>query len=144
MTYSVIYDGNCNLCTTLVQWLEIWDRGQQFSYIPMQDTGGLEQFQITEQDCEQGMILIDESSPERRWQGSRAAEKIGTLLPLGAAFVTLYLALPGLQQSGDSFYAFIRDNRYRLFGRRSQTYQSRYPKCDRCTESFGRSSTQSG
>jgi len=27
-------------------------------------------------DCELGMILIDADSPERRWQGSAAAEEI--------------------------------------------------------------------
>ncbi len=37
MSYSVIYDGNCNFCVSLVQLLESIDRGQQFEYIPMQD-----------------------------------------------------------------------------------------------------------
>lgn len=136
MTYSIIYDGNCNLCSTLVQWLEFLDRGERFHYIPMQDTAGLQQFNVTEQDCEQGMILIDESDYERRWQGSRAAEEIGTLLPVGAVFVALYRVLPGLQKGGDRIYSFVRDNRYQLFGKRAKTYQTQYPVCDRCTHSF--------
>jgi predicted DCC family thiol-disulfide oxidoreductase YuxK len=130
MSYYVIYDGNCNLCVTLVQWLETCDRGQQFLYIPMQDEKALSQFQITTQDCEQGMILLDADRPERRWQGSAAAEEIGNLLPAGNLFVAAYRALPGLKWSGDRIYEQVRDNRYTLFGKRDRTYRSEYPVCD--------------
>jgi predicted DCC family thiol-disulfide oxidoreductase YuxK len=37
MNYYVIYDGQCNLCVTLVQLLENLDQGKMFRYIPMQD-----------------------------------------------------------------------------------------------------------
>lgn len=130
MRYYVIYDGNCNLCVTLVQWLETCDRGQQFLYIPMQDEKALSQFQITAQDCEQGMILLEADRPEQRWQGSAAAEEIGNLLPAGNLFVAAYRALLGLKWSGDCIYAQVRDNRYTLFGKRDRTYRSQYPVCD--------------
>lgn len=136
--YSVIYDGDCNLCTTLVQWLEWFDRGRRFSYTPMQDIETLKRFDITAEDCELGMLLIDDSNPSNRWQGSDAAEEIGHLLPVGALFVAIYRSLPGLKRSGDRFYIFIRDNRYRLFGRRDSTYESSYRVCksDRCDQYF--------
>jgi predicted DCC family thiol-disulfide oxidoreductase YuxK len=79
MNYHVIYDGNCNLCVSLVQQLENLDKGQLFDYISMQEEDALKQFGITSQDCEMGMILIDAKTPERRWQGSDAAEEIGRL-----------------------------------------------------------------
>lgn len=127
--YYVIYDGNCNLCTTLVQALEQWDQGQQFQYISMQDPDKLSQLGITPQDCELGMILINAESPDQRWQGSDAAEEIGRLLPIGNPFVTLYRTLPGLKWMGDRVYEQIRDNRYTLFGKRDHTYEPRYPAC---------------
>lgn len=127
MTYYVIYDGNCNLCVTLVQQLENVDKGQIFQYAPMQDEVTLSRFSITAQDCEMGMILIDSDAPERRWQGSNAAEEIGRLLPIGSVFVEAYRALPGVKWMGDRFYEQIRDNRYTLFGKRTSTYQSGYP-----------------
>lgn len=127
MNYHVIYDGNCNLCVTLVQLLENLDQGQLFDYIPMQDEAALKNFGITSQDCEMGMILIDASSPERRWQGSNAAEEIGRLLPMGEVFVSAYRAMPGLKWMGDQVYTQVRDNRYSWFGKRSSTYQSAYP-----------------
>jgi predicted DCC family thiol-disulfide oxidoreductase YuxK len=126
MNYYVIYDGNCNLCVTLVQLLETLDQGKLFRYTSMQDEQALRQWGITALDCEQGMILIDANAPQIRWQGSAAAEEIGRLLPLGSVFVDAYRALPGVKWTGDRFYEQIRDNRYTLFGKRSSTYQSAY------------------
>jgi len=126
MNYYLIYDGNCNLCVTLVQLLESLDQGKQFRYSPMQDEQILAQFGITAQDCEQGMILIDGNTPARRWQGSNAAEEIGSLIPLGSIFVNAYRALPGVKWAGDRFYEQIRDNRYTIFGKRASTYQSTF------------------
>ena len=127
MNYHVIYDGNCNLCTTLVQLLESLDKGALFDYIPMQDETTLKAFNITAKDCEMGMILIDGKNPEKRWQGSDAAEEIGHLLPGGELFINAYRALPGMKWTGDRLYAQIRDNRYNWFGKRDSTYQSAYP-----------------
>lgn len=132
--YSVIYDGNCNLCVTLVQLLEKLDGGNQFNYVPMQDQQTLSQFGVTAEDCELGMILVqlDErgNATSQRWQGSDAAEEIGHLLPMGQIFVNAYRALPGAKPTGDKAYEFIRDNRYQLFGKRDATYKSAYPCAD--------------
>jgi predicted DCC family thiol-disulfide oxidoreductase YuxK len=127
MNYHVIYDGNCNLCVSLVQQLENLDKGQLFDYISMQEEDALKQFGITSQDCEMGMILIDAKTPERRWQGSDAAEEIGRLLPIGNVFVDAYRSLPGMKWIGDRVYEQVRDNRYSWFGKRSSTYKSAYP-----------------
>ncbi|MEA5524984.1 thiol-disulfide oxidoreductase DCC family protein [Nodularia spumigena] len=137
MNYYVIYDGNCNLCVTLVQLLENLDQGKLFRYAPMQDEETLGQWGVTPQACEQGMILIDANAPERRWQGSDAAEEIGRLLPMGSVFVEAYRALPGMKWVGDRFYEQIRDNRYTLFGKRGSTYQSVYCSDGTCkTENY--------
>ncbi|KYC38468.1 thiol-disulfide oxidoreductase [Scytonema hofmannii PCC 7110] len=132
MSYFVIYDGNCNLCVTLVQMLESLDRGQLFRYIPMQDEQMRSQWGITASDCELGMILLDANAPERRWQGSDAAEEIGKLLPNGSIFVDAYRALPGVKWAGDRIYEQVRDNRYTIFGKRSSTYVSSYCAHKKC------------
>jgi predicted DCC family thiol-disulfide oxidoreductase YuxK len=110
-----------------VRVLEELDKGNLFSYTPMQDLEVLQSFNITAQDCEMGMILVDRQNPANRWQGSDAAEEIGRLLPLGSMFVSAYRALPGIKRIGDRAYAHIRDNRYTIFGKRSSTYHSAYP-----------------
>jgi predicted DCC family thiol-disulfide oxidoreductase YuxK len=127
--YCVIYDGNCNLCVSLVKLLEAMDGGRQFQYLPMQDEATLAGYGITPADCEAGMVLIDQQAPDRRWQGSDAAEEIGRLLPLGNGFVQLYRGLPGAKPLGDQVYGFVRDRRYELFGKRRQRYDSAYPLC---------------
>jgi predicted DCC family thiol-disulfide oxidoreductase YuxK len=132
MNYYVIYDGNCNLCVTLVQLLETLDQGKLFRYASMQDAQTLGQWGITPADCEMGMILIDANTPTRRWQGSDAAEEIGRLLPMGSIFVDAYRALPGVKWVGDRFYEQIRDNRYTLFGKRSNTYTSPFCADESC------------
>ncbi|MGG6295230.1 thiol-disulfide oxidoreductase DCC family protein [Leptolyngbya sp. AN02str] len=142
--YIVIYDGTCNLCVNLVKALEMVDRGERFQYAAMQETEVLQIFNIQPQDCEMGMILIDAQQPERRWQGSDAAEEIGQLLPLGNGFVMAYRALPGLKWGGDRLYEQIRDNRYALFGKREQVYTSAYPACesDACQAYFSAAKTE--
>ncbi|MEA5533349.1 thiol-disulfide oxidoreductase DCC family protein [Crocosphaera sp. XPORK-15E] len=127
MVYHVIYDGNCNLCATFTQLLSKFDQGHLFDYIPMQDEVMLKQFNITAQDCEMGMILIDGNLPDERWQGSNAAEEIVNLLPLGQAFILAYRSLPGMKWLGDKTYEQVRDNRYNWFGKREKTYDSPYP-----------------
>lgn len=131
MTYHIIYDGNCNLCATFTQLLETFDQGKLFDYIPMQDEATLQQFKVTPQDCQFGMMLINGENPECRWQGSDAAEEIIHLLPLGQAFVTAYRLLPGMKWLGDKTYEQVRDNRYDWFGKREKTYHSPFPfGCD--------------
>ncbi|MGD1903978.1 MAG: thiol-disulfide oxidoreductase DCC family protein [Geitlerinemataceae cyanobacterium] len=127
--YHVVYDGDCNLCVTLVQLLERLDRGTRFAYIPMQDLDVLAEYDITPKTCELGMILVDANdpdNPDRRWQGSDAAEEIGRILPGGEPFVAAYRTLPGLKSAGDRAYEQVRDNRYDWFGRRQDTYRSTY------------------
>ena len=127
MKYHVIYDGNCNLCVTLVKVLENLDKGQLFDYVPMQDEATLKDWGITPEDCQMGMILIDSLSPERRWQGSEAAEEIARLLPVGDVFVQVYRIMPGMKWIGDRAYEQIRDHRYSWFGKQATTYKSAYP-----------------
>ena len=127
MDFHVIYDGNCNLCATFTQLLEKFDQGKLFDYCPMQDEVALQQFGITAEDCQMGMILIDANHPERRWQGSDAAEEITRLLPMGDALIAAYRLLPGVKWVGDRTYEQLRDNRYQWFGKRDQTYESAYP-----------------
>ncbi len=132
MNYTVIYDGRCNLCVSLVKLLEQLDQGQQFCYVPMQDQETLAQWQITPADCEAGMILLQERHPQQRWQGSEAAEEIARLLPAGEVFVAAYRGMPGLKWLGDRTYEQMRDNRYAWFGQRQDLYQSAYPSPGNC------------
>jgi predicted DCC family thiol-disulfide oxidoreductase YuxK len=121
MKYQVVYDSKCNLCSNFAQLLKQFDRAQTFSYIPMQDQTALADYGIAPSDCEAGMILIEINNPTNRWQGSEAAEEIASILPLGAAFVAAYRAIPGMKWLGDRSYEQIRDHRYQWFGERQNS-----------------------
>jgi len=127
--YSVIYDGHCNLCVNLVRSLESLDEGQRLQYIPMQDRVALARYGLTPADGQAGMIVLNQSDPSQRWQGSDAAEVIVQLLPLAASLVKGYQA-SWLKPLGDQFYAYLRDRRYALFGQRQSLYRSAYPVCE--------------
>ena len=127
MNYAVVYDGNCNLCANFVSLLEKLDCGRQFCHIPMQDEETLQQFNVNPDDCEMGMILIDRTDLTKRWQGSEAAEEITRLLPIGDALIAAYRSISPLKALGDLTYIKIRDNRYKLFGKRDRTYHTAYP-----------------
>jgi predicted DCC family thiol-disulfide oxidoreductase YuxK len=135
MSHTIIYDGRCNLCVSLVRVLEQLEQGRLFSYVPMQDTDTLAQWQITPQDCEAGMIVLDDDEASQRWQGSAAAEKIAALLPAGAPLIAAYRALPGLKWLGDRTYEQVRDHRYQWFGQYPGLYQSAYPNAQTGSES---------
>jgi len=122
-SFLVIYDGLCNLCSNLVALLHRLDPQNHFSYLPMQDPQVLEVWGITPAGCELGMVLIDLRDPEKRWQGSAAAEEIARWLPGGKELVQLYRNLPGLKAAGDQCYLQIRDHRYNWFGRRQELYR---------------------
>ncbi|HBQ97005.1 MULTISPECIES: thiol-disulfide oxidoreductase DCC family protein [unclassified Roseofilum] len=122
MRYQIIYDGNCNLCSSLVQVLAQFDQGQRFTYSPMQDEETLVKWGITSQDCELGMILIDTEYPQRRWQGSEAAEEISRLFPGGEALIGVYRGIPGVKVMGDRLYEQIRNHRYQWLGQRETLY----------------------
>jgi predicted DCC family thiol-disulfide oxidoreductase YuxK len=126
MHYYLIYDGDCNLCVTFARLLRQFEGGELFEYVPMQDEQRLQQWGITAQDCEGGMILLEAPDPhrppDRRWQGSEAAEEIIRLLPGGAGFVAAYRIMPGAKWLGDRTYEQIRDRRYQWFGAREQTH----------------------
>ena len=121
MKYQVVYDSRCNLCSNFARLLKQFDREQTFTYIPMQDRATLANYGITPNDCEAGMILIDNKNSQKQWQGSEAAEEIARLLPLGEAFVAAYRAIPGMKWLGNRSYEQIRDNRYEWFGERENS-----------------------
>ncbi len=127
MSYTVIYDGDCNLCANFVSILEKYDRGRQFCYIPMQDQEKLNILNVTPKDCEMGMILLDSANSMSRWQGSEAAEEIVRRLPMGASLIAAYRSLFPLKAMGDAAYIQIRDRRYQLFGKRDRTYHTASP-----------------
>ncbi len=126
MKSIIIYDGNCNLCTTFVRLLETIDRGTRFCYVPMQNTGTLLNLGVDPIEMEKGIILLEDKT---KYQGIAAIERIAETLPGFDRLVNLYNQIPGVKPLGSLSYEWVKDNRYQLFGQ-CQTYESIYPFCE--------------
>ncbi len=125
--YVIIYDGLCHLCCAGVQAVAALDRGHLFTYIPMQDEAALAAWDLTPLTCAEGMLLLEQNHPYRRWQGSAAVEQLVSLVPGLAPWVEGYRHLTALKSLGDACYAQIRDHRYDWFGRRETVYRVTHP-----------------
>ena len=56
--YYVIYDGNCNLCVSLVKLLEKLDQGKTFNYAAMQEQEVLSSLDNKNLNCIQYYLLV--------------------------------------------------------------------------------------
>jgi predicted DCC family thiol-disulfide oxidoreductase YuxK len=121
----LIYDGICNLCTTVVRFLNALDHGCRLQYIPSQELG--ERFRnrygLTEARLQGQMHLFRRGSVTG---GVTAIREICKLLtPFGV--VCNSLAVPPAQQ----VYDRIARSRYRLFGCRDTCYVAYREHSDR-------------
>lgn len=126
----VIYDGNCNLCTTFVKLMEQVEGGKLFRYVPLQREEALRSLGIDPLEMAQGVVLLE---GEGKYQGMAAIERISQLLPGFSFLVELYHQIPGVKALVTSGYAWVRDHRYQLFGQ-CPTYESQYPFCSPCSQ----------
>ncbi len=110
--YTLIFDGECGICSRSVAWLNERDRDHRFEFIPFQEPAVPARFpQISREEFESAMQLV---SPDgARWQGALAVEEILKLLPrwriLGPFF-----RVPGIRRLADFIYRAVARNRSRL------------------------------
>ena len=110
--YTVVYDGNCKVCTRLAHLLEKWDRRHDLEVIPSQSPGVRARFPwIPPRAYAESIQVIDREG--RTWQGARALETILDALPKGRLLSWLF-AIPFARPLVDRFYRWFARNRYRL------------------------------
>ncbi len=78
--WTVVYDGQCTVCTRSVNLIRDRDRDGRFELVAYQSDGVPERFpEISRREFEESVQLI---GPEGgRWEGAAAIEKILELLP---------------------------------------------------------------
>lgn len=110
--YTLVYDGDCRICTRSVDLVSSWDRRGAVEIVPFQRGGVRERFPwIPEESFRQAMQLV---GPENEtWSGAAAAERLVRLLPGGRPLGCLF-ALPFARPLADRVYRFVARNRYRL------------------------------
>lgn len=109
---TVIYDGQCRVCTTLVGWLKRTRAGDRLEARPNQTPGVTETFGLTRTQVDQEVWAIGPDG--RRWAGAAAANRI--LSELGGpwkALAALYRVRP-IRWVEDRFYHWFSARRYRF------------------------------
>lgn len=111
--YTVVYDGQCNVCKKIVAVLTKWDHDHQLEIIPSQTPGVAERFPwIPSRAYLESLQLIRESDG-RTWQGAAAIEQLLDALPKGR-FITWIFSIPFARPIAEKLYRSFARNRYHL------------------------------
>lgn len=110
--YTVVYDGDCRVCTRLSGVLETWDASHQLEVVSSQHLGVMARFPwIPARAYAEALQLIARDGTT--WQGSAAIEQLLGVLPRGR-WISWVFSLPFVRSLADRFYRWFARNRYRL------------------------------
>lgn len=115
----VLFDGICNLCSSLVQFILKHQGSTPFHFIPLQSdlANKILDFHKHPSDDLTSMVLVSEGKIFMR---SDAAIEITSKLN---GFWRLFRPLKWLpRKPRDMVYDFIAENRYKIFGKRNSCY----------------------
>jgi len=108
---TLIYDGECGICTRSVALLRRWDREHVLQYVPFQDGARVERFGIALPALAAAMHLI---LPDGRvYAGADAAPELLRLLP-GKRWLAAPFRVPGVPPLARRVYAWIAARRHCL------------------------------
>ncbi len=110
--FTVVFDGDCKVCTRLSGMLRPWDRTQQIEVVPSQQSGVMARFPwIPARAYADALQLI--AADGTTWQGAEAIEQLLNVLPKGR-LVSWVFRIPFARTLADRFYRWFARNRYRL------------------------------
>ena len=110
--WTLVYDGNCNVCTRLIRLVERWDSRGAIETVPFQNAEVTARFPwIPREAYAEAMQLVGPGG--RTWQGAQAVEQLLTILPRGRLIAWIF-RLPFVGRLADRFYRWFARNRYRF------------------------------
>ena len=110
--YTVVFDGDCKVCTRLSGVLRKWDTGKQLEVMSSQQSGVMARFPwIPAHAYSDALQLIAEDGTT--WQGAAAIEQLLDALPRGS-WIAWVFKIPFVRPLADKFYRWFAKNRYRL------------------------------
>ncbi len=112
----VFFDGYCNLCNGLVDWLLKADTSQTLRFASLQGEAAKKYLKNTAGKKAPNLDSIVYFREERAYQRSHAILML--LADLGGVwkFVKIFLIVPSTFR--DLIYSLVAKNRYRIFGKR--------------------------
>ncbi|PUZ61525.1 hypothetical protein GQ55_4G282900 [Panicum hallii var. hallii] len=112
----LIYDGVCHLCHRGVKWVIRADKHAKIKFCCVQSKAAEPYLRLVGMDREDVLrrVLFVEG-PEAYYEGSTAALKVASYLPLPYSVLSSLLIVPTPLR--DSVYDYIAKNRYNWFGK---------------------------
>lgn len=115
----ILFDGVCNLCDGIVQFIIRHDRKDVFRFAPIQSAVGEEIIRhIAVNTTETDSILLYDPGKDHYHYKSEAAIKIAVSLGGIYSVMGIFSVLPGFLT--DLLYDYIARNRYRWYGRKTE------------------------
>src|SRR5438046_913338 len=88
-SHTLVYDGECNVCTRTADLLREWDRDEKLEIVPSQAPGVKQRFHwIPEANFAESIQLV--AVDGRAFQGARAIEELLNILPKGKLIAWLF------------------------------------------------------
>jgi predicted DCC family thiol-disulfide oxidoreductase YuxK len=110
--YTVLYDGDCAVCSRLASLWICLDRAGRLEVWPSQTPGVRERFpQISPEALDESVQVVDREG--RIWRGAPALARICESLP-GAAPVARLLGLRRVEPLAERLYRVFARNRFRF------------------------------
>ena len=110
--YTVVYDGQCRVCTRLAGVLRKWDGDTRLEVVPSQAPGVMARYPwIPARAYVEALQLVGPGG--QTWQGSAAIEQLLHILPRGKLIAWVF-EIPFVRVLADRFYRWFARNRYRL------------------------------
>jgi predicted DCC family thiol-disulfide oxidoreductase YuxK len=110
--YTVVYDGDCNVCTRISRALKKWDRNTLLEVVTSQTPGVQARFPwIPARAYRESLQLV--SAQGETWQGAGAIEQLLKVLPRGRVIAWIF-HVPFVRGLAEKFYRWFARNRYRL------------------------------
>lgn len=112
-TYTVVYDGSCNVCKRLVRLLTTLDRRNELEMLPSQTPGLPARFPWIPGRAYLESVQVIETQTGRTWQGAAALEQILDILPKGR-FLAWTFSIRFVRPLAEKSYRWFARNRYHL------------------------------
>ena len=110
--WTVVYDGQCKVCTRAANLLRRWDTPGEIEVVPFQNSSVLSRFPwIPAEEYAKAMQLV--RADGKTWQGAGAIEQLLHILPHGGLLGWAF-KLPFFGTLFDRFYRWFARNRYKF------------------------------
>ena len=110
--YTVVFDGDCRVCTKSVNVLRTWDRDTLLEIVSSHEPGVAARFPwIPASAYVESLQLI--AADGTTWQGAAAIERLLTVLPRGR-WIAWIFRIPYVRTISDRFYRWFARNRYKM------------------------------